>query len=32
MQKVRYGKEARKALLKGVNGLADVVESTLGPS
>lgn len=32
MQKVRYGKEAREALLKGVNGLADVVESTLGPS
>lgn len=32
MQKVRYGKEARKALLRGVNGLADVVESTLGPS
>ena len=32
MQKVRYGKEARKALLKGVNSLADVVESTLGPS
>ena len=32
MQKVRYGKEARKALLKGVIGLADVVESTLGPS
>lgn len=32
MQKVRYGKEAREALLKGVNGLADVVEFTLGPS
>lgn len=32
MQKVRYGKEARQALLNGVNGLADVVESTLGPS
>lgn len=32
MQKVRYGKEARRALLRGVNGLADVVVSTLGPS
>ena len=32
MQKVRYGKEARQVLLNGVNGLADVVESTLGPS
>jgi len=32
MQKVRYGKEARQVLLSGVNGLADVVESTLGPS
>lgn len=32
MQKIRYGKEARTELMSGVNQLADVVESTLGPS
>lgn len=31
-QEIRYGKEAREALRSGVNKLADVVASTLGPS
>lgn len=31
-QKISYGADTREALLKGVNSLADVVSSTLGPS
>ena len=29
---IKYGKEARKGLLKGINKLADAVVSTLGPN
>ena len=30
-KQVKYGSEAREALLKGINDLADVVKITLGP-
>ena len=30
-KEVRYGNDARKAMLKGVNTLADAVSITLGP-
>ncbi|HBZ88965.1 MAG TPA: molecular chaperone GroEL, partial [Erysipelotrichaceae bacterium] len=30
-KEVRYGNDARKAMLKGVNTLADAVSVTLGP-
>ena len=30
-KKIIYGEDARKALLKGVNQLADTVKITLGP-
>ena len=30
-KQIKYGEDARKALEKGVNVLADTVKSTLGP-